>query len=407
MTEPLFLLLFVYSVFYFLKYIHTDKTKYLIILGSLGFLQVLARYDGWFVFIAEALLIAYYEYIYRKRSFDETTGKVLLFATPVVFGAALWFLWNWLIYGNPLFFLLSQYSAKAQQDLITLKSGLATKGNLGLSSLTFWYDMLANVGTYIGAAAVLGIISDLFNKKDITKKMLLLFILISPILFNILALYLGFSIIKLPIISSILKDFVSRPWFNVRYGIVALPLVAVYGGLYVNSFPKDKIAVVALILYLIFFQSFIFWKKEGVITLIDGTKGASAFLNEDTSRFLKDSVKENEKVLLSMSAFNPVAFKSGLDLNHFIHEGVSKQWNFALEKPEEYATWIVMKKNDSSDPVYRSLVEKENKGFLNSYSLAFTGQESLIYKKGEALQGFQTEAGLATGLMSFKGVLSQ
>jgi hypothetical protein len=102
-----------------------------------------------------------------------------------------------------------------------------------------------------------------------------------------------------------------------------------------------------------------------------------------------------------------VAFKSGLDLNHFIHEGVSKQWNFALEKPEEYATWIVMKKNDSSDPVYRSLVEKENKGFLNSYSLAFTGQESLIYKKGEALQGFQTEAGLATGLMSFKGVLSQ
>ncbi|MGH7141329.1 MAG: glycosyltransferase family 39 protein [Minisyncoccia bacterium] len=52
LTEPLYLVLFICSVLFFIKFIKTDDLRYLVLLGAMGFFQVLARYDGWFVTFA-------------------------------------------------------------------------------------------------------------------------------------------------------------------------------------------------------------------------------------------------------------------------------------------------------------------------------------------------------------------
>ncbi|MDD3006554.1 MAG: cellulase family glycosylhydrolase [Candidatus Pacebacteria bacterium] len=379
LTEPLYLMFFVLSVLYFIKFIIKGDPKYLFILGALGFLQVLARYDGWFVVGVEFLLIAYYEILYRKGGLKDTVGKLTVFVFPIIFGVGLWFIWNLLIFGDPLYFAIGPYSAKSQQTTIESNAGLITKNNLNIASLAYWYDMLAVVGKYVIVLAFAGLVSFFFQKKlriDLSNKALVLVLLVSPIIFNILALYLGFSIINLPELGWNPSGEFSNQWFNTRYGIFALPFAAFFIGIISNL--KKTLIYIAVILITIF--QTMTMQRSGIITLVDGTVGSSSFAHYDIALELENKVSSDEKVIVSTSFFNPVLFKSGFHLEQFIHEGVSREWSEAIAQPEEYARWIVMANGDVGEPVYTTLVNKQNNRFLSFYKLSYEGKHARIYK---------------------------
>ena len=379
LTEPLYLMFFVLSVLYFLKFIIRGDPKYLFILGALGFLQVLARYDGWFVVGIEFLLIAYYETVYHKRKIKDTVGKLIIFVFPVIFGVGLWFVWNLLIFGAPLYFAIGPYSARSQQTTIESNAGLITKSNLNISALAYWYDILAVVGRYVIVLALAGLASFFFQKKlkiDFSNKVLVLVLLVSPIIFNILALYLGFSIINLPELKWNPSGEFSSQWFNTRYGIFALPFAAFFIGIISNL---KKTLIYIAIIFVVIFQTMT-TQRSGIITLVDGTVGSSSFAHNDIALELKNKVSSDEKVIVSTSFFNPVLFKSGFHLEQFIHEGVSKEWTKATARPEDYAKWIVMANGDVGEPVYASLVKKQNNRFLSFYKLSYEGKHARIYK---------------------------
>jgi len=379
LTEPLFILLFVLSVYLFVRWITTDDSKYLFLLGITGFFEILTRYDGWFVAGVTALLILIFQLIHHKRKFSEAVGKLIIFLFPVLFGVALWLIWNFLIFGNPLYFVFGQYSAKSQQDTIAASASLVTRGNMNMSFLTYWYDMLANVGIYVMVTAFIGTVIYMFDRKVksiTTNKLLVIILLLSPVIFNILALYLGFSIISIPQLHlSSWREF-SDQWFNVRYGVLVLPFVAVGIGLFANF--KKTCAIIALIVVL--FQGFALFNQYGIISVTDGAVGSSAFNNQDIATELRTYVKPSEKVILSTSFFNPVMFQSGFDLKQFIHEGVSTDWNKSLLQPEKYASWIVMSRGDVGEPAYGSLVKKQNNAFLYFFKLEYKGKNANVYE---------------------------
>jgi len=396
LTESLYLMLFVLSVLYFLKFITKDDPKYLFLLGFLGFLQVLCRYDGWFVVGVEFLLIAYYEAILHKREFKEVVGKLIVFVFPIAFGVGLWLIWNLLIFGNLLYFANGPYSALAQQTTIESRAGLITKRNWNISFWAYWLDTIAVNGRYIIILSFAGLVNFFFQKKikiDFSKKTLLLLLLISPIVFNIIALYLGFSIINLPELKWNPSGQFSDQWFNTRYGIFALPLIAFFVGIF--SSLKEKFITVAVIA-IILFQAAVLY-NDGIITIVDGTVGTSAFSYNDISQELKRTVQKDDKVLVSFS--KPTMFKSELPLKQFIHEGVSRQWSYAILKPEDYAKWIVMSNYDTGDPVYTELVKKQNNRFLNFYKLSYRGDRASIYKLKDESEFFVSRDGnaLVTG----------
>ena len=348
-------------------------------MGLFGFLQVLTRYDGWFVIGCEALLVAYADLFIFKSKLRQVMGKIILFAFPIMLGLSLWIFWNLLIFNDPLYFILGPYSAHAQQSHIGSISGLITKGNIRLSMLSYWYAMKDNVGVFILALAFLGLGSFFIGKKIALKfqsKFLLVVFLSSPIIFNIIALYFGFSILNMPELNWMPGGHISDLYFNVRYGILALPLVAVLVGIFVNN--KKYFAILAIVI--VFAQGYIFLRKEGIITVIDGTIGSSSFANEDVSSQLSLLVSGNVKILLSMSHFNPVAFRSGFSLKQFIHEGDSGVWEKALVAPEDYAKFIVMPNGDVGEALYTSLVEKNKNNFLDFYSLVYRGKHANIFK---------------------------
>lgn len=394
LTESLYLLFFIASAYFILKWIVTQDEKYLPLAGLTGFFQVLTRYDGWFVCGLEVFLLFLFEYIYNKKSLAESFSKMILVSVPIGFGIGVWVLWNQLIFGNPLYFALGPYSAHTQQEIINESSPLITKGDLAISVKAYYFTVINNIGLFTTVLGIFGSIAFLTFRNKISSvgvRGLIFLLFFTPVIFNILALYLGFSIINIPDLNWRPKNDETALWFNVRYGIMALPAVAILIGVLAaspfNLLPKRNsfkiyltypLSIVAILVIL--FQAYITF-NEGIITVIDGTRGSSSYLNSDVSSFLKKEVKPEDEVLLAVSYYNPVAFQSHVDLNQIIHEGVSQKWGAALANPESYANWIVMSNGRIGEPVYEALIEKEQSRFLKYYDLEYRGKHANVYKR--------------------------
>lgn len=379
LTEPTYLLFFTWSVYFFVNWLITKKELYLILLGFMGFFQVLTRYDGWFVVLLESILIGFVSLYLFRESIKVIISKLILFYFPVGFGILLWLLWGFLIFENPLFFAFGEYSARAQQDTIESSAGsLITKGSIYYSAKAYWFVMLHNIGYLPFILSLYGLGLFLLSKSKVFVpqiKYAVIIFLLAPVIFNILALFLGFSILNIPELEWNPSGDPSGQWFNVRYGIFALPFAAVYIGL-LASF--RHIAAVCVTFVLLIHS--LFFSAEN-INIIDGTKGSSAYVYEDISWTLSQQVDESDTVLLSTSKFNPIAFKSNVRLSQIIHEGVSETWSDALKNPENYADWIVMAQGDIGEPVYTALIRKYESKFLEHYELFYRGVHADIYKR--------------------------
>jgi hypothetical protein len=381
LTESLFLGLFTASLYFFIRWIVTEKSSDLVVVALLGFPLVLTRYDGWFVMMMELAAVVGYEILYQKKPYLHVLGVALVYATPFLYGIFLWLTWNRLIFGDFLFFALGPYSAHAQQTVIASShTGLITKGNLWYSVLSYFYTVLDNIGpivlilTAVGAAVY-------FIRKDslsVVKKIAIVSFLISPAVFNILSLYFGFSIVNVPELHWNPVFDQAGKWFNVRYGIFVLPVSAVLIGFAVN---KNKLlSSVAVLAVLAQTGSFLLITKN-IVTITDGTMGSSKFQNEDIADYLKSHVKPTDRMLLSISFFSPVAFKSGIDMKQVIHEGTGKYWAQALNYPYQSTQWIVLANGNVGDSVYDNLIRKQNNRFLSLYKLVYTGIHANIYAR--------------------------
>jgi len=329
------------------------------------------------VIIIEALLIGVNELFVIKNSLHQSLGKLFLFGAPVSFAIFLWLLWNYLIFGDPLFFALGPYSAHAQQATLAQSGQLITKGNLFESFRTYMDAVLHNAGLFVAINAVAGGIVLFLNKKiagNISKKALLLLFLSAPIIFNILALCAGFSSLFAPHFNWAQTIAPGAKWFNIRYGLLALPLIAALIGFFASW--RKMAALIAIELILL---QGVYMYNNGIVTVIDGNKGISSFESQDIAQGIKKRVKPGESVLMSIVSFSPVIFKSSIRIDQIIHEGVSKEWKEALVSPERHAIWIVMTNNES-DSIYKALVIEHKNEFLKYYHLVYTANNASIYR---------------------------
>ncbi|RJR15150.1 hypothetical protein C4579_02950 [Candidatus Microgenomates bacterium] len=381
LTEVTYVALFSLSVLTFVYFLKTQNSMFLLPLGFLGFLQVLTRYDGWMVCGITALLILLTVRFDERKSWHESFGKCLLFLLPVLFGITIWLFWNLLIFDNPLYFALGTHSAHAQQTAIDESIGLITKNNLTTSLKAYFLTVLHNMGIGTVILGIFGIGLLFVQQKfplTFLRKVMLFSLLLSPFLFNVIALFLGFSIINVPDLGWNFSQSAdsSSQWFNIRYGIVSLPLIAF--GVGFLSFRRSK-AVMLLILLVVVLQ-FGTMLTTGVSTLTDGLSGASSYKDSRLVHLLTKDVAPQDTVLLSIQFFSPVAFKSGLPLKQYMHEGVYKVWDQALLYPDRFAQWVVMANNDVGEPVYTALIKNQHETFEQYYELTYQDSTARLYK---------------------------
>ncbi len=183
MTEMLLIALMTGSTYYLAKWATEKKITSLITCSFLIFLSTLVRYDGWFLLLMTTVIIGFLSWKnFGKKSVE---GVVFFFLMLGSFGVILWFLWNALIFKDPLYFAFGPYSARAQQAQVEAAGELQTKGHLLVSLKTYWYAMVYNSGLL---SLVLGAVGSWFAWEKLKTNwpvFLAISTLFAPIIFNI------------------------------------------------------------------------------------------------------------------------------------------------------------------------------------------------------------------------------
>ncbi|MHB1162979.1 MAG: glycosyltransferase family 39 protein [Minisyncoccota bacterium] len=400
MTELPLIVFFVLSSYFFIRFL-LDDTKLLMLIAAagFGFCASLSRYDGWALVMMEAgVLLLYYlpfRFNFKKlqlpdgrvplliasgkeaflKRWHKLEGRTILFVTLAFFGVFLWLLWGYLILGDPLYFTHSQFSASSQQNSWLAKGELPAYHNVPVAFLYYALTSMEIAGTLIAIAALLGMLWYGLNKEN-RHRWLILLILLVPFFFNVLALFLGQSVIFLPGLTP-----TSFQWtlFNVRYGTMMLPAVALFVAYLFSrsrTFGRAIIAAVLILQSALFFVGF-----TPVLALEDGVSGLSSATAKmpDAQQWFAHHY-DHGMLLTDDFARTISIIRTPVPMRDVIYIGNKPYWEESLVAPEKYARWIIMQKNDA---VWTSIYENPttNARLYKYFNKVYTSENILIFRR--------------------------
>ncbi|MDD2807148.1 MAG: hypothetical protein PHW95_01325 [Patescibacteria group bacterium] len=377
MTELLLLATMTAGTYYLLLWYQDNKIIHLISSAFWIMLSTLIRYDGWFLFFFAAMIIFFQTW--KQKNYRTAEGMFVLFCTLGGFGIFLWLLWNQLIFKDALYFAFGPYSAYAQQNQLESAGVLATKGNFGFSLKTYWWALAYNIGFFTLLVGVLGAAVLWLDKKLKPSVRIATSALIAPFIFNVIALYLGHSVLYIQGLSG-------NSLFNVRYGIMMMPSIAIFIGYLIDQWLAIRTVLVGLLIFVTLFQ----FANGDAVTIDDARVGSSQKNVSEVSGWLQKNVPGQAGfILISAASHDAIIFSSGLPMKRFIHEGTGAYWESATTNPDRWARWIVLRTYSDDDQTYRLI--KNTEGFKH-YDLVQSFPFADIYQiKGEYLKDLNTE----------------
>ena len=255
----------------------------------------------------------------------------------------LWFGWNLLIFKDPLYFAFGPYSAHTQQAHLEQAGELSTKGDLLLSTRVYLHALMYNSYTLPIILAALGALALWTDSKLDPFVRLSTLALVTPLAFNILALHLGHSVLFVQGISG-------NTWFNIRYGMMLMPSLAVFIGYLINRLHSFRWVVIGLTSFVIVFA----FANADAVTIDDGVYGSSQKNVTQVAGYLAaKATTEPGFILISAASHDAIIFSSSLPMKRFIHEGTGAYWESATSAPDRWARWIIMRTHDDNDASWR------------------------------------------------------
>lgn len=364
MTEMLLLATMTIGCYELLLWHRSDKITNLIKAAAWIMLATLTRYDGWFLLAWATLLVGFQVFRQNlsfnlssiKSAYMKTEGTLILFLTLAGLGIIMWFVWNQLIFKDALYFALGPFSAHAQQQQLLHAGVLATKANLLLSIKVYFFALMYNSYTFPAIMALVGAVLLWRDKSLSGATKLATTSLFAPLAFNILALYLGFSVL-------FVQGIAGDTWFNIRYGIMLLPSIAIFMGYLIDRSKNFRPVILGLTFLVLFFA----FASKDAVTIDDARVGSSQKNVSEVSGYLNShALNETGFVLISAASHDAIIFSSGLPMKRFIHEGTGKYWLNATAIPDHWARWIVMRTYDDNDITWKAV--KKTAG-LKNYNL--------------------------------------
>lgn len=368
MTESLFVCTITIFMFYFYRWFREGRTSDLVLAAIFLVLSSLNRYEGWGLVIAANVLM-----IWRwvEHRFDKKMeGAMIAFGTLSFFGIFLWLLWGAIIFHDPLEFMHNTWLEKARQGTsLVLGKKWVGDGDVHEAILVNSYAVFHMSGIITFVIGIFGWCILLIRKRKALYKSenVLIFILLAPIFFDILTVYIGKISIEVPGLST------SAPpgdYFNIRYALFSLPLVAT-----LCSVVTKKKFIQVIIVVCIALSGLVFNQEEG--------RGADVLRDagsqEDSPDFIESSAWfknafDGGLILASTGGSDRWMFLTGIDQQNFITEGSHGYWDESITNPSKYATWVVIPVNNSNDSLERNInknilrmhfnLEKENKSFM-------------------------------------------
>jgi hypothetical protein len=287
----------------------------------------LVRYDGWFLLP----FIAFY--------FLATKGwrRAVLFSALAGLGPVYWLGHNWWLDGHPLDFVLGPYSARS------IQGGKPYPG-LGNWRLSWLYVSTAArlcAGPVLAWVGTIGIAAALLKRAFWPALLLAL-----PVVFYIWSMHSsGGTPIFLPVLPP-------NSYYNTRYGLEALPLLALGGAALVALVPKGlqtwaAVAVVAAASFPWLLhpnpQNWVAWEESRI-----NSEARVAWTNE-AAAYLGPHYLPGSGIVTSAGDLRAVFRQAGIPLRETFTEDNGLPWLAAMRKPCLYLwqDWAVTHRGDT------------------------------------------------------------
>ncbi len=397
MAESLFIMTIMGTTYFIYRWAKTGQVGGLILGALFASAASFTRYEGFFLVGVAFLLVPVISFI-KNRNWKQIEGILFLFSTLAFTGIILWIVYNWAIFGDPLYWkdiYTGQASIISSEVLnqvpeVAKESRGFSIGRVANSIYAYWSATAQMNGIIITALATIGLLVFpvwLIFKKKVLKKPenLVLLLPLGIFIFVVISAYGGFPLTlpALTIENLLTKDTNNIGEYNIRYGLNMLPLVAIFIGWVAARAMVLKLMVGIILIVQVVTTFYTPFFTTYSIPVNFQSNASSAHTGENPgSEWLKNNY-DGGLIMISAQNHNPTMFYLGLPYKTYIHEGAGKYWLESRKNPQMYATWLFMyyppkdiTKTDDGVTKYAS----KNPNTLKYFDKVFDDGSYLIYK---------------------------
>ena len=370
MSEALFTATLAASIYYFLEWFIKNQKISLIFAAFSVCAMTLTRYEGLALLLSSIPVVFTFTYI-KSRKYSLAEGNTVIYSTLACLGFGLWTLYLTVIFGNPLYW--KDYYATPQ----------ATGGISSYSQAKPFLDAVWQY--YTSYSWMVGIIPAIYSiisifliiYQTIKKESYLFLPLLMPLsifLFMVLTLQRNTPIVQPDLnIANILSGETSKEiGFNIRYGLLLLPWVAIVSSYLFNLKIFRFLFLVVFSIQIISYFSPTYTPIYQIPANIYGKPYGEFVI------WMKNNY-DSGKILISASSHEDQMFEMGFDYKTFIHEGTNKYWKESLDNPSRYAKWVVI---DPGHPQDQVAIHMNREDILErEYKLLYNKEQIKVYKK--------------------------
>lgn len=376
LTEPVLLMTTTVTFYFLVRWSRDQRTVSLMLASLFAGLTVASRYEGWF-FVACSVVAIFLTLFADVHNRTRTDGLTLLFAATPLYVGVLWVVFNWVYFSDPLGWLHGASSSQQQATAFLSAGRLPTKGNLLVSAQTFFWAIVDDIGWIVVAIGIIGLVvyaaSTRFRRGTYFP-----YTLLSFLVFNIVALWLGQAYLWVP---QIPVTFALSHGLNLRYALLLIPFLAVcIGYLSARLLERRRTLVAIPALCLLLLLQVGMWIPrwpESVQAVAEGRDIAIQQGSQIAAAEFLDTHYDGGGLLLDDAQVHVMTL-SRLHMREVIGSFSGQLWREALQDPAPWARWIIFDES-LPDTVYRKSVE--NAGFLAQYTRVFTDGSVKVYKR--------------------------
>ncbi len=358
MTEPVLLGFLLAAVDRLDLWRAEDRARDIWWAGLFTALAVGSRYDGWFFAAAGGLMVL----IHARR-----LGPALRYAALPTLMVLGWLWYNGHYFGDPLEFQRGIWSAASQQQDLAARGLLPTR-RAALLDLGYYTGAVGlTAGWLVLVLGTLGSVRMLWQRTARAAVLLLW----SVLAFNLLALWLGQSVIALPWTTP-------AGVLNVRYGIMLLPALAIGGALGWQQWLRGRPAVAVLGCVMLLQAGHFAWRWPAAV---GGLREGLAIRDGDAAQMHASIWLEHHydrgRVLIA-PAIN-VSPRSRIAMRDRIYPWSWQLGDAALADPAAVVDWVMVDRRASDDPVSRAVAA--DSVLSERFQLVFRERELEIWQR--------------------------
>jgi len=384
MSEPIFITSLIIAIYHFMIWIKDYKKIINLIYAGIAIAAAsLIRYEAWAVMLSSIPAVVFYLWI-KTKSYKETEGKTILYATIATFGFIVWSIYLTALYGDPLYwkdeYLTPSFKSSPSSTVETFRFNY-TVLQAGWEYFTTVVWMNGIIPSIFALFSIPLLILNSIKKK--TFYFLPFLMLLSIFAFMILTLQRN-TPINQPVLS--LSNILSASTlkiseFNMRYGLTMLPFIALIST-YLFRIRFVLVRMLLILLLGIQIYSYINPVYSVIYQLpignnIEMIPAASAVNGDDMVKWFKKHY-DGGLIMISAKVHNPEMLELGYDFKTYIHEGTGKYWNTSIRQPQIYASWIILDQKDSDDAVTEYLGSSPK--LKEYYNLVYNKDGLKVYK---------------------------